>query len=236
MLDWKWFRRPPDVIACPAVVWKWQCSTPQISGEQRTARIADGSPLFSWLSRSAAQVANNMRVGNFGKTSELRRRWRNTMAQFGEKVGFRTVGRRWCQFSCKPYDSRILCWCSFPNGVVRCKSWTRQPLNDAWDDANWNGLCGTPWLMVALGLKLTKQVTSDKEGARPPLPRIPHETTTEVEPRRVYVLFADIEAHGHTGGALASHKRAKNTQQFMSRTNQNHFCQNLDGEGKNECE
>ena len=57
------------------------------------------------------------------------------------------------------------------------------------------------------------KVTSDKEGAEPPLPRIAVERTPEVEPRRFYVSSADIEAHGHTGGclgcaALASHGRA----------------------------
>ena len=52
-----------------------------------------------------------------------------------------------------------------------------------------------------------------KEGAGLSLPRIVVERTPEVEPRRFYVLSADIEAHGHTGGcpgcaALASHGRA----------------------------
>ena len=67
--------------------------------------------------------------------------------------------------------------------------------------------------MVVLELKLTKKVTADKEGAGPALPRIVVERTPEVQPRRFYVLSADIEAHGHTGGclvcaALARHRRA----------------------------
>ena len=67
--------------------------------------------------------------------------------------------------------------------------------------------------MVAPELKLTKKVTVDKEGAGPPLPRIVVEKAPEVEPRRFYVLSADIESHGHTGGcpgcaALASHGKA----------------------------
>ena len=62
-------------------------------------------------------------------------------------------------------------------------------------------------------LKLTVKVTADKEGAGPPLPRIVVKRTPEVEPRRFYVLSAEIEPHGHTGGcpgcaALASHGRA----------------------------
>ena len=48
--------------------------------------------------------------------------------------------------------------------------------------------------------KLTKNVKADKEGAGPPLPRIVVERVPEVEPRRFYVLSADIEADGHTGG------------------------------------
>ena len=79
---------------------------------------------------------------------------------------------------------------------MRAKSWTRQTLSDAWDSTNWEGLCGTPWQMVAPELKLTKKVTVDKEGAGLPLPRIVVERALEVEPRRFYVLSADTEAHG----------------------------------------
>ena len=99
------------------------------------------------------------------------------------------------------------------NGVARGKSWTRQTLSDAWESTNLDGLCGTPWQMVALESKLMKKVTADKEGAGPPLPRIVVERGPEVEPRRFYVVSADIEAHGHTRGcpgcaALASQGRA----------------------------
>ena len=58
-----------------------------------------------------------------------------------------------------------------------------------------------------------RKSTADKEGAGPPLPRVQIERIPEAEPRRFYVLSADIEAHGHTGGCrgcaeLASHGRA----------------------------
>ena len=56
-------------------------------------------------------------------------------------------------------------------GAVLCITknggWTRQTLSDAWESANWDGLCGTPWQMVAPELKLTKKVAADKEGAVP---------------------------------------------------------------------
>ena len=100
--------------------------------------------------------------------------------------------------------------CITKNGVARGRSWTRQTLSDAWESTNWEGLCGIPWQMVAPELKLMKKVTGDKEGAGPLLPRIVVERAPEMEPRRLYVLSADTEAHGHTGGcpgcaALASH-------------------------------
>ena len=59
--------------------------------------------------------------------------------------------------------------CTTKNGVVRGKSWTRQTRSDAWESTNWEGLCGTPWQMVAPELKLTKNVTADKDGAEPPI-------------------------------------------------------------------
>ena len=75
---------------------KRQCGTLRISVEQRTSvRIADDSPLLSWLLRFAAQVMNKMKIGKDGKTSEMRRtgrRWRKPLAQFGEKVWFRQIG------------------------------------------------------------------------------------------------------------------------------------------------
>ena len=95
------------------------------------------------------------------------------------------------------------------NGVVRGKSKTIQSLNDAWESTNWDGLCGTPWQMVAPDLKLTKKVTADKEGAGPPLPRIVVERAPEAEPKRFHVLSADIEAHGHAQDAQRLHRVEK---------------------------
>ena len=82
-----------------------------------------------------------------------------------------------------------------------------------WESTNCEGLCGTPLQIVDPELKLAKKVTADKEGAGPPLPRIVVERAPEVEPKRFYVMSADIEAHGHIGSclgcaALASHGKA----------------------------
>ena len=75
---------------------KRQCRTLRFSAEQNTGvRIADDSPLLSWLPRFAAQVMNWMKIGKHGKTSEPRRtgrRWRKPKAQFGEEVWFRKIG------------------------------------------------------------------------------------------------------------------------------------------------
>ena len=96
---------------------------------------------------------------------------------------------------------------------MRGKSWTRQTVSDACDTTNWDSLCGTPCQMVAPEVRLTKKVTTDKEGAGPALRSVIVERIPETEPRRFYVLSADIEAHGQTGGcpgcaALASYGRA----------------------------
>ena len=75
---------------------KRQCRTLRISAEQNTSvRIADDSPILSWLPRFAAQVMNKMRIGKDGKTSEMRRtgrRWRKPITQLGEKDWFRRIG------------------------------------------------------------------------------------------------------------------------------------------------
>ena len=70
---------------------KRQCRTLRTSTEQNTSvRIADDSPLLSWLPRFAAQVMNKMRVGKDGKTSDMRKlvedgqsQWRNLERKFG---------------------------------------------------------------------------------------------------------------------------------------------------------
>ena len=136
------------------------------------------------------------------------------MAQFGEKVWFRKIG----EDGVSSFASRMTPFVGHHDrtgavlyitmtGTVRGTNWTRQTLIDAWESTNWEGLCGTPWQMVAPELKLTKKVTADKLLAGPPLPKIVVERTPEVEPGRFFVLSADIEAHGHTGGC-ASHGRA----------------------------
>ena len=155
--------------------------------------IADDSPLLSWLHRSAAQVMNKMRIGQGGTTSELRitfRRQRKPTAQFGEKVWFRKIGEDGVQFTCEPHDSRNPSFCH--HGTEK------EQLCVHGMQAKWDSVARRQ--MVALELKLTKQVAADKEGAGPPLPRIVVVRVPKVEPRRCYVVSADIEAHGHTGG------------------------------------
>ena len=75
------------------------------------------------------------------------------------------------------------------------------------DELEW--LVWNAWQMVATALKLTNKV----KGEGPPLPSIVVRSIPEAEPRRLYVLSADIEANGHTGdcpgcAAPASHGRA----------------------------
>ena len=200
---------------------KRQCRTLRISAEHNTCvRIADDSPLLSWLPRFAAQFMNKMRIGKDGKTSELRRtgrRWRKPMAPFGEKVWSALIATRMTQgIFVGHHDRTGAVLCITKNGVVRRQSWTRQTLGDAWESTNWEGLCGTPWQMVTPELKLTKKVTTDKE-AGPLLPRIVVERAPEVEPGRFHVFSADIEAHGHTGGCpgCAAHASKEERQRHI---------------------
>ena len=118
--------------------------------------------------RCAAQVMNNMRVGKVGKRANCDGQWRNL-----EKVWFRkteedgvsSFARRMTQGIFVGHHGRAgAVLCVSKNGVVRGKSWTRQTLCDAWGATNSDGLCDTPWQMVALEWKLTKKVTADKEG------------------------------------------------------------------------
>ena len=108
--------------------------------------------------------------------------------------------------------TRAVSMCYQEWSLCEAKNWTRQTLSDAWESTG-KDCVGTPWQMVAPELKLTKKVTADKEAAGPQLPRIAVERAPEVGSRRFFVLSADIEAHGHTGGcpgcaALASHGKS----------------------------
>ena len=119
---------------------KRQCRTLRFSAEQNTSvRIADDSPLLSWLPRFAAQVMNKMRIGKDGKTSEMRRTrrtWRKPMAQFGEKVWFRKTGEDGVSSFARRMTQGIFVGIT-KSGVVRGRSWTRQTLSDAWESTNW---------------------------------------------------------------------------------------------------
>ena len=87
--------------------------------------------------------------------------------------------------------------------IVRGKSRTRQTLSDAWESTIREDFFGNPWhrrLHTAIAeTKLTKKFITDEEGTDLPLPRMLVEKSPEVERGRFYVLFSDIEAHGHTG-------------------------------------
>ena len=114
---------------------------------------------------------NNMRIGKDGKTSETEENWskmeKANDAIWREKVWFRKIGEDGVSSfaSCMTQGGAVLCITK--NGVVQGKSWTRQTLSDARESTNWEGLCGTPWQMVAPELKLTKKVAADREGAGP---------------------------------------------------------------------
>ena len=103
--------------------------------------------------------------------------------------------------------------CTTKKGVVRGKSWTRQTLSDAWESTNWEGLCGTPWQMVAPELKLMKKVTAGKEGAGPRCQGLWFKERQRLNPEdstsglRTLKLTDTLEA-AQAVHALASHGKA----------------------------
>ena len=66
-------------------------------------------------------------------------------------------------------------------------------------------------------LKLTKKVAADKEGAGPPLLMNVVERIAEAEPRILFVLPADIAAHGHTAGIERSVIKPRLSERTLTR-------------------
>ena len=110
---------------------------------------------------------NKMRFGRDGKNERTETNWkkmeREPAAQLRENFGSERMEKMVSVAQLKEYllvnmieQEQLLCITK--NGVVCSKCWTRQTLNDAsWDATNWDGLCDTPWQMVAPELKLTKK-------------------------------------------------------------------------------
>ena len=134
------------------------------------------------------------------------------MVQFGEKIWFHQIGEEGINSSVKRRIQRIFVGhhdrtraipCVAKSGIVRGPSRTRQTLSDAWESTIVEDLfvnLGHRRLHTAIAeTKLTKKFVTDGKGTDRLLPRIVAEKPLEVERRRFYVLFADIEAHGHMG-------------------------------------
>ena len=98
------------------------------------------------------------------------------------------------------------------NGAVRGKSWTRQTLSDAWAATNWDGLCGTPWQMVALVTSVDKNCGGKNSGGLSQ-----EDSTVCLLTSR---LMVTQEVVGLCSAGIAW-KSDQTTQQRMSRTNQN---------------
>ena len=86
---------------------------------------------------------------------------------------------------------------------MRGKSRTRQILSDARESMIKKDLFGNPWhrrLHAAIvETKSTKRFITDEEGTDLLLQRMLVKKPLKVERGRFYVLFADIETHGHMG-------------------------------------
>ena len=95
---------------------KRQCRTLHISAEHNTGvRIADESPLLSWLPRFAANVINKIRIGKRWKDERNETNWTKMEKADGTIWRKSLVPQNWTgwrEHFCKSYDSRNLCWSS----------------------------------------------------------------------------------------------------------------------------
>ena len=136
---------------------------------------------------------NNIRTG---------RKWKKSVVQFGEEELISFV-KRIIQgmFVCHHDRTRTISYIT-KSGIVRCKSWTRHILSDAWESTNWEIVFGNPLHTVVAETKLTEKFIEDEEGTDLLLPKIVAEKPPEVECRKNFFLCANIEAHGHMGRCL----------------------------------
>jgi len=125
---------------------------------------------------------------------------------FFEKVFYRPVGElTGSTYAMRMAEGRFLGYhdrtgsvlCMTDKGVKRGKSLNRQPADDAWSMPDWDKLHGTPWNMIVKE-PLEKPVAAGRDRAGPEIPRTPTVRQEETEPRRRYVLTADIERLGFT--------------------------------------
>ena len=139
-------------------------------------RITVDIPLLTWI----LHYATKMRTG---------RGWKKSVAQFGDEE-LTSFVKRIIQgvFVCHCDRTKTIVHTT-RSGILRGTSWTRQILNDAWESTDWENLFDNPLHTV---IAETKLVIEDQ-------PRMSVKEPLEVECRKFYVLYANIEAHGHMG-------------------------------------
>ena len=113
-------------------------------------RITDDNPLLNWI----PHFAMKMRTG---------RRWKRSIAQFGEEEPISFVKRIIQRmFVCHHDQMRTISYIT-KSGIVRDKSWTRQILSDAWESTKWENLFDNPLHTVIAETKLTEKFIGTKK-------------------------------------------------------------------------
>ena len=69
----------------------------------------------------------------------------------------------------------------------------------AWESTNWEDLSDNPLHTVIAETELTDKFIEDEEGTDLLLPRMWVEKPMEIEHRKLCILFAGTQAHGHIG-------------------------------------
>ena len=163
---------------------KRQCRTFNISAERNTsARITDDISLLNWTPHFAMRFLNKMGTGE------------EELISFVKRI---IQGMFVCHHDRTRTSSHIT-----KSGIVRGKSWTRQILSDAWESTNWEDLFHNPLhSVIAETKKMTEKFIEDEEGTDLLLPRMLVKKPLEVEHRKLYIVYAGTEAHGHIGSCL----------------------------------
>eukprot|EP00438_Fugacium_kawagutii_P000480 Skav216940 [mRNA] locus=scaffold3396:50058:57739:+ [translate_table: standard] len=189
---------------------KRQCRATKSSLEEKMGKeVKDTHPLWSWVARHGDFLMSRYRVGSDGRTPYERlkgRRWKRPMVCFGEKVWFRPLKSyvagnsdlaaklkvgRYVGTHGRNGDVLIMT----PEGVWKGGSIKRVPLEQRWDDEDFEKLRGTPW---NLRPRLAEDVDSlpvrielpPAEGKLSPDPAV-----RDSGPRNLYVKRKDVEGH-----------------------------------------
>ena len=205
---------------------KKQCRVIRSDLEEKLGfSLKDSDPVLRWLPRYAADAITRYRKGLDGRTPERRRTgraWNKPTIRFGERAYFRPVGEyTGSTYQPKMVEGRYLghhtrtgaCVAITKEGVIHASGIRRLPEDQKWIREGWSDLRGLPWDVKTRSKKDGEPTGEDSEiqGSDKPiaegedakplvLPMMLPAQIKEKETRGFYVLKADVDKYGPTGG------------------------------------